>query len=101
MRIRDFDETTDLQHVRDCLVELQDFECLLDPRMPPGSDIADRYIPHMLDRCKRCEGKVLVAEVDGEVAGYATILTKVKSEELEDGDYEYGLVSDLVILEKF
>ncbi len=101
MFVRDFDKTADMNHLRDCLVELQDFERRLDPRMPPGTDIVDAYIPHMLNRCKQCSGKVLVAEVDGDVAGYATILTRVNSEELEDGDYEYGLVSDLVILEKY
>jgi GNAT superfamily N-acetyltransferase len=69
--------------------------------MPPGSDIVDDYIPHMLDRCKRCEGKILIAEIDGEVAGFATILTKVRSEEPEDGDLEYGLVSELMVVEKF
>jgi ribosomal protein S18 acetylase RimI-like enzyme len=40
----------------------------------------------------------LVAEVEGEVAGYVSILTKVSSGELQDGDIEYGLVPDLVIL---
>ena len=101
MLICDFEKSTHLERLRECLVELQDFERLLDPRLPPGSDIVDEYIPHMLDRCIRCQGKVLIAEVNGEVAGFATILTKVKSEELEDGDLEYGLVSDLMVLEKY
>lgn len=101
MLIRDFNEKLDLDSVRDCVIELQDFECRLDPRMPPGADIVDAYVPHMLERCRQCEGKVLVAEVDGKVAGFATILTTVRSEEIDDGDLEYGLVSDLVILEKF
>lgn len=99
--VRDFDEKTHLNRVRECLVELQDFERLLDPRMPPGAEIVDRYIPQMLDRCRRCKGKVLVAEIDGRVAGYASILTRVRSEELEDGDFEYGLVSDLVVVQEF
>ena len=65
--------------------------------MPSGAEIVDVYIPVMLLRCTQCSGKVLVAEVDDEVAGFATILTKVRSEEIEDGDIEYGLVSDLVV----
>lgn len=69
--------------------------------MPPGADIADTYISEMFKRCKECGGRVLVAEVDATVAGYATILPKVKSEQLEDGDLEYGLVSDLVVLEGY
>ena len=101
VRIREFDEVTDADYVRHCLVELQDFERRLDPRLPPGADIVDEYVPHMLDRCSRCEGKVLVAEVGNEVVGYVTILTRVQSEELEEGDLEYGLISDLVVLQRF
>jgi ribosomal protein S18 acetylase RimI-like enzyme len=69
--------------------------------MPPGDDIADACVALMLERCKQCGGRILVAEVDGEVAGYVTILPKVKSEELQDGSLEYGLISDLVISEPF
>jgi len=83
--------------VEECLVELQDFERSLDPRMPSGADIVEFYIPQMLLRCAQCEGVILVADIDSEVAGYATILAKVKSEEIEDGNLEYGLVSDLVV----
>jgi GNAT superfamily N-acetyltransferase len=74
---------------------------MLDHRMPAGKDIVDEYIPRMLERCEQCRGIILVAEVDGEVAGYATVLTKVTSDELEDGDLEYGLVSDLVVTKEF
>jgi len=69
--------------------------------MPSGSEIIDDLVPHMLDRCIECDGTVLVAEVDGEVVGFATILTRVTSEEIEEGETEYGLVSDLVVARKF
>lgn len=101
MIIRDYDESIHVEGLRQCLIELQDFERSLDARLPPGRDIVDEYIPDMLDCCNRCKGKVLIALVDGRVAGYATILTKVKSEKLEDGDLEYGLISDLVVAEEF
>ena len=99
--IRDFDENAHLKGVQECLIELQDFERSLDPRMPSGAEIVDDYVPHMLNRCTHCHGKVFVAEVNEEVAGFATIFTKVKSEEIEDGEIEYGLVSDLVVASKF
>ena len=101
MLIRGFQESTHLAGVEACLVELQNFERSLDPRMPSGAKIVDAYIPNMLDRCLECDGKVFVAEVDGEVAGFATILARVMSDEIEDGDIEYGLVSDLVVASKF
>jgi len=101
MIIREFDEHSDLDRVRDCLIELQDSERMFDPRMPSGADIVDKYIPQMLERCKECQGIILVAEVDGDVAGYATVFAKVRSEELEDGGIEFGLVSDLVVTKDF
>jgi len=101
MRICDFDESKHLDRLRECVVELQDSERLLDPRMPAGADIVDKYIPKILERCIQSAGKILIAEIDGEVAGFATILTRVSSAELEDGDVEYGLVSDLMVLKKY
>ena len=83
------------------LIELQEFERRFDPRMPRGADIVDEYVADMLEQCRLYAGKVLVAELDGAVVGYATILTRVPNEELEDGDYEYGLISDLVVLESY
>lgn len=99
--IREFVDPSDWDDLRSCLIELQDFERRLDPRLPSGADIADAYLPQMLQRCRQSAGKVLLAEIDDVCAGYATILTKVKSEEIGDGDTEFGLIADLVVLEKF
>ena len=99
--IRDFDDKLHLPGIQACLIELQDYERSLDPRLPSGAEIVDDFIPRMLHRCRLCDGKVLVAEVNNEVAGFATILAKVTSEEIEEGDYEYGLVSDLVVASKY
>ena len=97
MKIVEFDKRAHLTGVRRCLIELQDFERTFNPRMPTGDEIADEYMPEMLQRCKDCDGKILVADVNGQVAGYATVLTRIVSDEIEDGGLEYGLVSDLIV----
>jgi ribosomal protein S18 acetylase RimI-like enzyme len=99
--IRDFDEKPHLAGVRACLIELQDFERSLDSRIPSGAKIVDEYIPQMLSRCVECDGKILVAELNEEVAGFVTIFAKVSSGELADGDIEYGLISDIVVASKY
>ena len=99
--VRDFDEKTDLAGVQACLIELQDFERSIEPSMPTGAEIVDAYIPQMLDRCIECDGKVLVAELNEEVAGFVTILAKVSSGEIADGDIEYGLISDIVVASNY
>ena len=95
--ILDYDANKHLSGLRRCVIELQNFERGLDARLPGGEEIVDAYIPHMLRRCKESAGKILIAEVDGEVAGFALVLTGVKTGELEDGDLEFALVADLVV----
>lgn len=99
--IRDFDETLHLQGVRARFIDLQDFEREIDPRMPTGAEIVDEYVLHMMKRCRQCYGKIIVAEIDDEIVGFASILSKVTSEDLDDGGLEYGLVSDLVVAKNF
>ena len=101
MPIRKFAARTDVPRLRQCLIELQNFERALDPRLPSGEDIVDAYIPDMLQRCRECNGTVLVAEVDDHVVGYVTIMAKVSSEEIGAGDVEFGLVTDIVVLQSY
>ncbi len=96
-----YDRRAHLPALRELVIELQDYERQLDPRLPSGASIVDQYIPQMLQRCKQAIGQILIAEVDGEVAGFATILSRVSSGELEDGDIEYGLIADLVVAPSF
>ena len=99
MKIREYDDANDREQIRDCVVQLQDFERHLDDRLPSGEDIADEYITQMLFRCRSCDGKVLVADIGDDIAGYVTLLNRVESEELHEGDTVYGLVADLVVKE--
>ena len=101
MLIIDFDKARHLDALRACLIELQDYESELDPRIPPGAEVVDEFIPRLLRNCRLSDGKILMAEVDGEVAGFVAVLSKVRNEEPEEGDYEFGLVTDLVVLKSF
>ncbi len=96
-----YDRQAHAQALRELVIELQDYERDIDPRMSSGAAIADQYIAQMLLRCKQAIGQVLIAEVDGEVAGFVTVLTRVSSGELGDGDIEYGLIADLVVAAEF
>lgn len=87
-----------MARLRECAIALQDYEHEMDPRLPTGVDIVTDYMPRMFFRCRHCDGKILIAEVDDEVAGYAMVLTRVTSDELEDGNFEYGLIADLMVL---
>ena len=97
MRIRPYLSDTDGEQLRACVIELQNFERELDLRMPSGEEIVDDYIVAMLFRCRMCDGQVLVADVDGELAGYVTMLNRVQSDDLDDGNLEFGLIADLLV----
>lgn len=101
MYIREFSQNMDSEGVRACIVDLQDFERNLDPRMPAGSEVVDALYAEMIDRCNRFDGRIYVAEGEGDVAGYVAILPRIWSEETEDGELEYGLVTDLMVKEKY
>ncbi len=101
MKIRTARIATDLEQIRCCVVELQDYERRIDPRMPTGESIADAYLEEMLGKCKEHDGQIFMAEINGDIAGYVTILAKVNSGDLDDGDLEYSCIDDLIVREQF
>lgn len=94
--IREYREN-DLSAVRDCIAELQDFEREIDDRLRPGASMAAEFLSRMIDRCRDCVGTILVAEYESAVVGFATILTRVPFEELDDPPGEYAIVTDLIV----
>src|SRR5215468_5566061 len=69
LMIREYDALPDRKALRTCVVELQDFERGLEPTLPKGEEMADRYLAHMLRRCDESLGRVFVADEDGTVVG--------------------------------
>jgi GNAT superfamily N-acetyltransferase len=84
-----------------CIVELQDYERWIDPRLRPGIEMASDYFKQMLDRCRNYAGRIFVAESDAQIAGFTTILARIPFQELDEPPGEYALVSDLVVLKPF
>jgi ribosomal protein S18 acetylase RimI-like enzyme len=96
--IRDYVPAADEEQLLACVVELQDFERRLEPALLPGDEMAGRYLRRLLERCATSRGTVLIAEVDGEVAGFVAVLSTVLPEELDEDPTPYAYVTDLVVL---
>jgi ribosomal protein S18 acetylase RimI-like enzyme len=97
MEIREFDASRDLPAIRECFIELHEFERRLAPGRSAGDQIADAYLDLMFRRCREFEGSVLVAEeVDG-ILGFVTIWARYRSTEPDDDPAEHGYISDLVV----
>jgi ribosomal protein S18 acetylase RimI-like enzyme len=91
--------TRDLPALERLVAELQDYERRLDDRILPGSAIAAGYTRAMMATCASQTGVIFVAEVGGEVVGFATVRARVPSEELDEPPGSYALLSDLAVAE--
>jgi len=94
-------EAADEAGCRACVVELQEAERRIDARLLAGEAMADAYLREMHARCDACAGAILVAEVDGDVAGLAMVLTRVRAEALDEPPGEYAAVAELVVREGY
>ena len=93
--------TNDGASLRDCIAELQDAERAIDGRLRPGRTIASDYLDAMLDDCRRYAGQVFVLEVDGAVAGFTTVFTRVPFERLDEPPGEYAIVAELLVRSEY
>lgn len=82
------------------MVEIQDFERTMVPSMPSGESICEEYVSQMLHKCDQYAGHILVAVVNDYVVGYISIFTKMISDDIIDGDEEFGQIGDIVVLAK-
>ena len=98
--IREYDDA-DAQQLEECFVELQDNERRIDAYLADSRSVSKSYLEYMFGRCAETAGKVFVAEVDGRVAGFVSVWAKVKAKVVEEREYEYAYVSDLVVLAKY
>jgi GNAT superfamily N-acetyltransferase len=98
MAVREYCAPDDLPAVRMCLIELQEFERALDPRVPPRATIADAYLDGLFRRCDQLAGQLFVAEADGRVVGFVSVLGACRSDAPDDDAAPFAYVDDLVVL---
>jgi len=84
--------------VRRCIVELQEFERTIEPRLRPGDSMADAYWEQLQARCAANNGRVFVGENDGTIVGCVAVLAHEPFTELDEPPGHYALATDLVVL---
>ncbi|MGH7579717.1 MAG: GNAT family N-acetyltransferase [Gemmatimonadales bacterium] len=100
MTVRDF-AAADLPRVRACFIELQELERALDPRIPAGASVADAYMEGLFRRCEVSAGRLFVAEDEGRVIGFVSVLGACVPDSPDDGSAPFAYVDDLVVLEAY
>ena len=96
MKIRRY-TAADEASCRACVVQLQEAERQIEPRLRRGEDIADDYLQQMHARCREYAGIILVAEVADTIVGLAMVLVRVPFEYLDEPPGEYAIVAELVV----
>jgi ribosomal protein S18 acetylase RimI-like enzyme len=95
--VREYDPERDEAQLRALFVELQEFERQIEGELLPGEEIAAPYLELMFSRCAKWAGKVFVAELDGELAGFVSVWGKVPPDEPDQDPREQAYISDLVV----
>ena len=94
-------EPQDAPALRECVVAQQEYERVIDSRLRPGEAMADEYCDYLHGRCREARGQILVADHDGEVAGFVCVLAEEKFTGLDDPPGSYALVTDLAVLDPY
>jgi ribosomal protein S18 acetylase RimI-like enzyme len=98
--IREY-RAADYPAVRACFIELQEVERALDARVPSGTSIADAYLRALFERNEQLDGAIFVAEAEGRVIGYASVLGTCRSDAPDDDPAPYAYLDDLVVLPEY
>jgi ribosomal protein S18 acetylase RimI-like enzyme len=77
--------------------ELQDHERAVFARMRHPQAIGPDYVEALLADCRKYGGGIIVAEIGGTLVGYAVVQTAVREESLDEEDYTFAYVADLVV----
>lgn len=95
--IRPYEASRDLDGVRRCFIDLQDHEHERFAGSKTGPELVDEYVPFMLARCAQPDSTMFVAEIDGEVVGFATAIRNARTEP-DDSDVFHFELAELSVL---
>ena len=95
--IRPMDPRRDREAVVGCVAGLQDFERTLEPTLPPGGQIARRYVDAMLQRCAAYRGRVFVAEGADGIVGFVCVLARIPETPPDETSRPHAAVGELYV----
>ena len=88
---------TDAASVTELIQKLQRHERQFEPRMTAPDAIQDWYLDHLLSRCAKEDGVILVAAADDRIVGFIAVLARVASTDIDEDGYDYAYVSDVAV----
>jgi ribosomal protein S18 acetylase RimI-like enzyme len=97
LHVRPFDPR-DTAAVQRCIAELQSYEKALEDNRPDGEAIKTAYLDKLLRECLRWDGRIFVADRDGEIAGFACVLAVYDPGDITEAAGGHAFITDLVVI---
>ncbi len=97
--IREYNQT-DIDVIKECLVDLQEFEKLMDPHRLEGIKIAEDYLAHLLKMCERNKGKIFVVEVNEDIVGMISVVIEEDPKHLRKIK-RFATITDLIVIPEY
>jgi len=90
----------DVAGIESCLIELQEFERLIDPDRLEGIKVAEEYLKHLLSLCEAGHGKIFVVEINEEVVGMISVYIEDDKKHFRK-KHRFAYISDLIIMKEY
>ncbi|MFA9288326.1 MAG: GNAT family N-acetyltransferase [Weeksellaceae bacterium] len=90
----------DVDGIKKCLIDLQEFERMLDPQRLEGIKVAHEYLAHLLQICETGKGKIYVVEMQEEIIGMISVYIEDSKKHFRKS-HKFAYISDLMILPEY
>ncbi len=94
-------QSEDQDRVKQCIIELQDFERVLEPDRVVGELVCERNFQELQEAHHQNTSKMFVAEVEEGVVGFINIRFEHESQTYLSSLIDYAYISDIVVLQKY
>ena len=82
--VRRFDPARDAAALRACVIDHQNFHRGIESAWPAGEAIADEYLAYLDRVCAAQHGCLLMAEYDGQIAGFVCVAASTRGDAPDD-----------------
>lgn len=90
----------DVDAIKTCLVELQDFERLMDPHRLSGIKVAHEYLEHLIKLCEEGVGKIFVVEINENVVGMISVYIEDDKKHFRKKQ-RFAYIADLIVMKEY
>jgi ribosomal protein S18 acetylase RimI-like enzyme len=91
----------DQDRVKQCIIELQNFERDLEADRVEGEEVVERNFQELQEAHDQNTGRIFVAEVEEEVVGFVNVRFEHENQMYHSSLVDYAYISDIVVLQAY